>query len=257
MLYITVPWSYANTASDATPPALIPNPLAEEWILERVALGEIANLKDQFPNEADRVISAKFLEKLLTNSLEAVEVHRQGVRITHAVLIEPIDLENAEIPHETWLDNCRFENKVNLSQSRISKSLSFDESSFSTADFNGMKVDYASFFRKASFAGPVDFSGAEIMRNFEADEAQFTNPEQAANFNSVRVGGYATIGKASFAGPVDFSGAEITRNFAADEAQFTSTARRKFNSGLSCQRTSHVGPFERFGQGFVEILNKG
>jgi hypothetical protein len=36
-----------------------------------------------------------------------------------------------------------------------------------------------------------------------------------------------------------------------------STARRKFNSGLSCQRTPHVGPFERFGHGFVEILNKG
>jgi hypothetical protein len=39
--------------------------------------------------------------------------------------------------------------------------------------------------------------------------------------------------------------------------ELPSTARRKFNSGLSCQRTSHVGPFERFGQGFVEILNKG
>jgi hypothetical protein len=36
-----------------------------------------------------------------------------------------------------------------------------------------------------------------------------------------------------------------------------STARRKFNSGLSCQRTPHVGPFERFGHGFVEILNTG
>jgi hypothetical protein len=39
--------------------------------------------------------------------------------------------------------------------------------------------------------------------------------------------------------------------------QETSTARRKFNSGLSCQRTPHVGPFERFGHGFVEILNTG
>jgi hypothetical protein len=36
-----------------------------------------------------------------------------------------------------------------------------------------------------------------------------------------------------------------------------STARRKFNSGLSCQRTASVGPFERFGHGFVERLNKG
>jgi hypothetical protein len=36
-----------------------------------------------------------------------------------------------------------------------------------------------------------------------------------------------------------------------------SIARRKFNSDLSCQRTSHVGPFEWSGLGFVEILNKG
>ena len=37
----------------------------------------------------------------------------------------------------------------------------------------------------------------------------------------------------------------------------TSTAQRKFLSDLSDQRTSRIGPFERFGHGLVEILNKG
>jgi hypothetical protein len=52
-------------------------------------------------------------------------------------------------------------------------------------------------------------------------------------------------------------GSSLTMNPLGMEGVEPSTARRKFNSGLSCQRTSHVGPLERFGHGFVEILHKG
>jgi hypothetical protein len=48
-----------------------------------------------------------------------------------------------------------------------------------------------------------------------------------------------------------------TMKTAPEPFRKASTARRKFNFGLSGQRTSSVGPFERFGHGFVEILNKG
>jgi len=49
-------------AQTSRPP---PNPLLEKWILEQVAFGEEADLKRQFPDEKDRVLSAKFLERLL------------------------------------------------------------------------------------------------------------------------------------------------------------------------------------------------
>jgi hypothetical protein len=54
-------------------------------ILHQVASGEEADLKKEFPDEKDRVLSAQFLEKLLTNSLKNAKVHRHGVQIRNAI----------------------------------------------------------------------------------------------------------------------------------------------------------------------------
>ena len=217
-------WLVSDPAYAAESPALHPNSLAEQWVIEQVTADKIADLKERFPEEADRVLSAVFLVKLLTDSPKDMQIHRHGIRIRHAILTEPIDLVNGEILHETWLDDCRFESGVNFGSSHFHRSLSFDGSTFSaeqTANFNSMKVDGSVFFRKAVFAGPVNFRHATVAPNFEADEAQFTSAEQTANFNSMKVDGYVFFRKAVFAGPVNFRLATVTRNFEADEAQFT------------------------------------
>ncbi len=66
-----------------------------------MAKGEIADLKQEFGEaEADRRLRARFLEELLTGELQGVKVHRRGVRISNAVIDEPLDLENAEGGHQ-------------------------------------------------------------------------------------------------------------------------------------------------------------
>ena len=83
-----------------------------------------------------------------------------------------------------------------------------------------MKVGRIAFFRKAVFAGPVRFRGAEITDQFVADEAEFKNAKAKADFDGMKVGRTAFFRKAVFAGAVDFSGAEIIGNLRANEAQF-------------------------------------
>src|SRR5688500_17044376 len=73
------------------------NALAEKWVLKQMAAGRVADLKERFPDEAKRVLRTSFLEKLLTNTLKGITMHRHGVRIRNAVFVEALDLENAEI----------------------------------------------------------------------------------------------------------------------------------------------------------------
>jgi hypothetical protein len=210
-----------NPQSAISNPQWKPNPLAEKWVVEQVAAGQIADLEERFPDEADRVLSADFIQKLLTASLKDVEVPRQGVRIYHAVFVEPVDLENAEIPYETWLNESRFEDRLNFSKSLFRKDLSLSGSSLNAANFNSMKVGGSAFFNRAVFVGPVDFALVDIEVNFQADEAQFTHPEQEASFSGMKVGGSAFFNRAVFAGPVNFVLADVTVSFMADEARFT------------------------------------
>ncbi|UCC66802.1 MAG: hypothetical protein JSW32_02340, partial [Deltaproteobacteria bacterium] len=100
LFWFAVIQNLCNFAQGETPPPPNQKLSAEKWVLEKVKRGELADLSKQFPEESDRVIRASFLEKLLTDSIKNVKVHRHGVRIAHAVLTEPVDLVNAEIPHE-------------------------------------------------------------------------------------------------------------------------------------------------------------
>jgi hypothetical protein len=242
-------WFFSSPATvlAQSPSAIKPNPLAEKWVLEQVAAGQVADLQERFPDEADRVLSADFLEKLLTGSLKDVEVPRQGIRIRHAMFVEPIDLRNAEIPYEIWLKDCRFEEKLNLSNSfsrrnlfldgtvfdgpvdfsyaEIAANLYADQTQFTnteqTADFNTATVRGTMFFREAVFEGPVDFIVADIGVSLVADEVRFTNPEQTAEFDAMKVGHNAYFSGAVFTSTVDFNGADIGNQFVARRAKFT------------------------------------
>src|SRR5207247_2471993 len=81
---------------------------AEQWVVAQATAGEIADLSKKFPKEKDRKLSAHFLEDLLIGALPGVKPHRNGVRIMGAIIDEPIDLTDAQIPYRVWLDNCQF-----------------------------------------------------------------------------------------------------------------------------------------------------
>ena len=220
-------WFSDMVLAEQTQQELYPNPEAERWVLEQVEAGKVADLKERFPDTKDRVLSADFIEKLLTGEFEDAPVHRRGVRIKHALFTEPLDLVNAEVRCETRLDYCQFENKVDLSWSHFHRVLSFEHSKFNNAEeevvFGQMTVGGTAYFDEAVFAGPVYFCYAQIDGNFVADGAEFNNSDKEANFGSMTVGDSAFFNDAVFAGPVDFRYAQIDGNFEADNAKFNNS----------------------------------
>ena len=202
---------------------------AEDWILKMVASGEIADLEaalnpDQtkiFPEGKDRTIGAQFLGDLITHKLPNVTPHRKGVRISGAVIEEPIDLENAQVPNEVWLEKCRFSKEANFAGATFGGTVSFQGSWFeAAAKFYNVKVGEDADFQGTVFRGQANFASASIKSTLNARGAQFENKEQAANFDSIKVGHSAILKHAVFEGPVNFVLACITNNLDADGVQF-------------------------------------
>ena len=83
-------------------PAQTNNPASttatEKWVLEQVAKGEEAHLETTFAVD-DRKLSGSFIRKLLTNSIPGLKVGQHGVHIYGAVVTDPIDLRDEEIPY--------------------------------------------------------------------------------------------------------------------------------------------------------------
>jgi uncharacterized protein YjbI with pentapeptide repeats len=224
-VYFWIPNSIALASAQGVSCA---NREAEKWVIEQVELGIEADLITEYPDEENRMICAEFLQNLLTDSLGNAKVHWRGVRIKNAIVTGVLDLENAEIPHETQLSSCHFKEAVTLKKAVFRKSL----------------VVVNSTFQKS-----VNFNFAEISGNFEADGARFTgvdkellldkqkgsgrtgrdsssgrNPAKETpailTFTDMKVGGGAFFRDAIFETPVDFSYAEIGGSFEANGATF-------------------------------------
>ena len=192
----------------------------EEWVVTQTRAGEIADLSKQFPEKDKRKLSAHFLEELLTGALPGIKLHRHGVRIIGATFDEPVDLENAQIPCEVWLEHCQFNASANFTGASFAGTISFENSAFKTdAGFNSIKAGRA-VFNDAVFEGPVDFVSADVASNFEANGAKFQNKEKEASFSGMKVGGYASFKSAVFEGPADFGSADIAGNLQAQGAKF-------------------------------------
>src|SRR5438132_61069 len=211
----------------------VPQTDAEKWVVKQATAGEIADLSKRYTEEKDRKLSAQFLEDLLTGALPGFKPHRHGVRIIWAIIDEPIDLTNAQIPCEVCLVHCQFNKSVTSNRASFAGNVLFNNSTVkANANFNSMKVGASAFFKGAVFEGPVNFGSADIAGNFEADGAKFQNQEQEASFNAIKVGNSAFFRKAIFEGPVNFVTADIAGNFEANEAKFQNQEKEANFNGM-------------------------
>jgi len=195
-------------------------PPAEKFVLAQVAAGKSADLSRQFKDETDRVLRAAFLEALLTQA--GTNVHRNGVSIEHAVLLDGVDLRNAEVGHETSLIECRFAGEANFSKSVFEKDFSLAGSTFESAvDFSALKINRGANFDRARFGAEVKAARVEITGVFSAREAHFDSPTGLVNFTGLKTGGDVRMTRVTFAGPATFQSAHIGESWALDGSIFT------------------------------------
>jgi len=194
----------------------------EQFVLKQAAAGEIADLEQEFGGaEEGRRLRARFLEELLTGDLPGAQIHRRGLRIRHAVIEEPLDLENSQMAVAVAFHDCMFQEFFVIRDAFFNYHLSVDGSYFlKGADFQRLQVAGSMFCRDTVFSGLVNFAAAGIDGQFAAQGAKFLAEDQGADFSGLRVGEGAFFDEAEFHGPADFGSADIKGQFVAQGAKF-------------------------------------
>jgi hypothetical protein len=227
---------------------------AEKFVLERVAAGKSADLRSQFAEETNCVLRAAFLEALLTQ--HNTNVPRTGVSIEQALILDPLDLRNADVPYETSLLKCRFAAEVSFSKSVFEGGLSLAGSTFHCpANFSAMKINRSATFDQAGFDGGVDAAQMEVTGAFTARKARFNHASALVDFTNLRIGGGAWFNDATFAGPVTFQYARLADNWRFDGSAFANATKLiNFEAVKVGAATSFVGC--RFA-GYVSFKDAG
>ena len=220
---------------------------AEKYVLAKVANGDVADLKDQFSNESDRTLRASFLESLIINPTNQFAIHRNGIRISNAIVSGTINLVNLDIPYFINLSgcifddasvfqttfkkglqivNCEFKNRAYFSYVTVAGGLSMTECHFDDgADFEVLKVNGPAQFTDACFESRVSFAYAEIGI-LEIENTRFNSKTEDANFNSIKVDRGVFAQGATFAGNLDMVNARIGDNLEANDAHFNNTEKK-------------------------------
>lgn len=210
-----------QTTAEATSPV-------EEWIVAQVSAGNVADLTLQFPGKEKygQKLNSYFLQELVMGTLPGFKPHRNGVRIVGAIIDDPIDFTNAQIPYEVRLEHCQFMKGATFIRATFAGLVSFDGSAFNgDVTFHHAKAEEGIFVRNTVFKGQVDFDSADISGNFVAGWAAFQNKENPANFTRLTVGGDTSFNFAEFDTQAYFMSADIGHSFTAQEARFYNAAR--------------------------------
>jgi len=193
---------------------------AEKFVLEQLAAGKSADLKSQFSADTNAVLRGAFLEALL--SQPGTNVHRNGISIERAVILDAVDLRNAAVRYEVSFLQCRFQAEVDFSKSVFENTLSVAGSTFQgPANFSAMKIGRAITFDHASFWDEVNASQMEVVGVLNARESHFNSSKGAVDFTSLKVIGDAFFTRATFAGPVTFQYARFAENWRCEGSAFT------------------------------------
>jgi uncharacterized protein YjbI with pentapeptide repeats len=213
---------------------------AEKFVLAQVLAGKPADLASQFGDETNRVLRAAFLEALLTQG--ATNVPRNGIAVEHAVILEALDLHNAEVPCEASFIECQF-GAADFSKSVFEKGLSLAGSSFGGAtSFSSMKVARAVVWDQATFGAEVNAAQMEVGGVFTARAARFNSATGSVDFTGLKTSGDALFTGATFAGPVTFQSAHIAENWRLDGSYFShSNALVKFEEAKVGATTTLIG----------------
>lgn len=231
--------TFASAQTDAGPKALNP---AEKWVAGEVTAGKPADLRQQFPAEKDRKLGAEFLTNLLTGKLPGVTIQSPGVRILGATFDEPVDLGNAEIPCEVWLDYCQFNGKASFARASFGENASFAFATFKQgAIFDATKIEQTAIFHGTVFEGDASFKNAIINGDFFAGGAQFKDTNLGAVFNAMTVGHLAGFDGASFEGPAYFEQADIGGDFEAAGAGFHD---KRQGVDFACMKVGQIAKFD-------------
>ena len=224
----------------------------ERFVWSRVCVGEEADFNkepgyggDLDPKNSsglpdNRILTSLFLETILLHDNYRTALTRRGVRIIGARFTEIVDLENAELGHDLWLDRSALEKGANFSAARATHRITIDGSKVSGPLYlNEIQVGRDLTMHNGSeladvdvsysqIGGKLDFSGSQVngklnMEGIEVaghlvmnNNARFTE----VNISSGHVRGVLSLWGSKVTGTLNMLGLQIDGMLSAEGSQF-------------------------------------
>jgi hypothetical protein len=186
----------------------------EHWVWKRLCEGEIADF-NQLYGRLDRLDPRKpegweenrklrteeFLEAILLNERYRSVLPHVGVRIIGGWFVDPLDLSNAVLMHQLWLDYSRFEcdervvaefeSCMGLSDLQTSQLISFEGSKFSSPlNMNSLQLNGHLVMRNTEFT-EVDLAEATIGGQLDMSGSKFAG---LLDMNSLQIESHLFMG---------------------------------------------------------------
>jgi hypothetical protein len=189
----------------------------------------------------NRILRSSFVEAILLNDKYRRALTRLGVRITGARFTETVDLRNAELQHDLWLDRSLLEKGVDLTTAETSRRITFDGSKIlGTFDASGAQINKDLSMDQAELSENVELSAAHIgrlldlngstvtgelhMNSIQVDQSLFMSNK--AQFKQIylrqaHIGGQLVMRSSTVTDVLDMNGIRIDQGlFMDDKAQF-------------------------------------
>ncbi|MFQ5965915.1 MAG: hypothetical protein ACE5KZ_16745 [Candidatus Scalinduaceae bacterium] len=223
----------------------------EKWVWNRICAGEIAdfNKAEGYGGELDpknpeewsesRILTPEFLKTILLRKPYRRALTYHGVRVIGAWFSEILDMSNASLAHDLWLDSSRFDSNVELSFLKTTHLISFENSTFAEVNlicakiegelntigskFNGklnmtcLQVDGNLLMSNGAEFVEVDLLNVKIRGNLNMNSSKFNGK---MNMDSLEVGSHIFMGDGAEFKEVDLVGAKIEGSVSMKGSKF-------------------------------------
>ncbi len=203
---------------------------AETWAWAEIRAGQIADFHARYgpldPKTPKgwgdtRKLGRAFLETILLKDPYRSAIPRQGLRIRGAWFPEPIDLTNARVAHELWLDHSRFEAIVQVADMKALGVLSLDGSRFGAKlDMQRLQADSSLFMRGGAEFAEVILRSAKVGGRLEMTGSKFGG---MVTMDGLRVDGDLFMSGGAVFGEVNLMGANVVGQLAMVGSSFGGT----------------------------------
>ena len=187
-----------------------------------------------------RILRSSFLETILLKDKYRSALTRFGVRITGARFTETVDLENADLQHEVWLDRSLLEKGVDVMGMKTSRRLTFDESKIvGQIDAFEVQLDADLSMEGAELVGGIDLTRAHVGNGVNLEGAKIVGllnmnttdighnllMDGEAQFKEIdltaaHIGGQLSLRTSTVSDKLVMSGIAVDRELFADDAKF-------------------------------------
>ncbi len=203
----------------------------ERWVWTQVCEGREADLNQLEGAAHDtsksegwtriRILRPGFLETILLHEPYQEVVSHRGIRIKGAWFIEPLDLSEGTLTKPLDLDNCRFDEEVNLSHLETRYWISLGGSTFNRTFFmHRLQVGGSLRLNKGAMFHEVHLSGAIIKDVLDLRNSTFVD---TLDMNSLQVGTNLWMNEGSSFHEVQLSGAKIDGEVGMNDSSFRKT----------------------------------